>query len=36
LIARLIPPAKRGGNKRTVNVRDVVEGLLYILSTGCQ
>jgi transposase len=31
-----IPPAKRGGNKRTVNMREVVNGLMYILSTGCQ
>ena len=31
-----IPPAKRGGNKRTVNVREVVNGIMYILSTGCQ
>ena len=36
LIEPLIPPAKRGGNKRTVNVREVVNGLMYILSTGCQ
>jgi transposase len=36
LIAPLIPPAKRGGNKRTVDIREVVNGLLYILSTGCQ
>jgi len=36
LIEPLIPPAKRGGDKRTVNVREVVNGLLYILSTGCQ
>ena len=36
LVAPLIPPAKRGGNKRTVNVRAVVNGLMYILSTGCQ
>jgi len=35
-IKPLIPPAKRGGNKRTVNVREVVNGLMYILSTGCQ
>jgi transposase len=35
-VARLIPRAKRGGNKRTVNVREVVNGLMYILSTGCQ
>ena len=36
LIAPLIPRAKRGGNKRTVNVREVVNGLMYVLSTGCQ
>ncbi len=36
LIEPLIPPAKRGGNKRHVNMRDVVDGLMYILSTGCQ
>ncbi len=35
-VAPVIPPARRGGNKRTVNVRDVVNGLMYILSTGCQ
>ena len=29
-------PAKRGGNKRTVNVREIVNGLMYILSSGCQ
>jgi transposase len=32
----LIPPAKRGGNKRKVNLREVVNGLMYVLSTGCQ
>ncbi len=36
LVAPLIPAAKRGGNKRTVNLREVVNGLMYILSTGCQ
>src|SRR4051812_50097467 len=35
-VALFIPPAKRGGNKRTVNVREVVNGLMYMLSTGCQ
>jgi len=35
-VAPLIPPAKRGGTKRTVDVREVVNGLMYILSTGCQ
>lgn len=36
ITAPLIPPAKRGGNKRTVNLREVVNGLMYVLSTGCQ
>jgi len=36
LIEPLIPSAKRGGNKRTVDLRAVVDGLLYVLSTGCQ
>jgi transposase len=36
LIGPLIPPAKRGGNKRTVDVRAVVDGVMYVLSTGCQ
>ena len=36
LIGPLIPPAKKGGNKRTVGEREVVNGLMYILSTGCQ
>jgi len=31
-----IPRAKRGGNKRTVNEREVINGLMYVLSTGCQ
>jgi transposase len=35
-VAPLIRPAKRGGHKRTVDVREVVNGLLYVLSTGCQ
>jgi transposase len=36
LIEPLIPPAKPGGNKRTIVERDIVNGLMYILSTGCQ
>ena len=33
LIKPLILPAKRGGNKRTVDEREVVNGLMFILST---
>ena len=36
LVEGLIPPGKRGGDKRTVIMREVVNGLMYILSTGCQ
>lgn len=36
LVEPLIPPGKRGGGKRTVVLREVVNGLMYILSTGCQ
>ena len=36
LVRPAIPRARRGGNKRTVDVREVVNGLMYVLSTGCQ
>ncbi len=36
LVEPVIPPAKRGGGKRTVAMREVVNGLMYVLSTGCQ
>src|ERR671917_304381 len=36
IIAPLIPGAKRGGNKRTIDERAVLNGVMYVLSTGCQ
>ena len=36
LIGPLIPPGKRGGRRRSVNLREVINGLLYVLETGCQ
>jgi len=36
LIEPLILPAKRGGRKREVNIREVMNGVMYVLSTGCQ
>lgn len=36
LVAPLIPPAKRGGRRRTVDIREVLNGIFYVLSTGCQ
>jgi transposase len=35
LIKPLIPPAKRGNGKPTENMREVVNGMMYVLSTGC-
>jgi transposase len=32
----LIPPAKRGGRRRTIDVREVLNAIVYVLSTGCQ
>jgi len=36
LVKPEIPRAKRGGNKRTVDIREVFNGLMYLVSTGCQ
>jgi transposase len=36
LLEPLIPPARHGGRKRSVNVREVLNGIFYILWTGCQ
>ena len=36
LLGSLLPPAKRGGRPRTVDMREVVNTLLYVLWTGCQ
>ena len=33
---RSTPDAKGGGDKRTGDVRAVLNGVMYILSTGCQ
>ena len=34
LVEPLIPPAKRGGRKREVVVREVVNGVMYVLVPG--
>ena len=36
LVEPLIPPAKRGGRQRTKDERDLVNGIMYVLSTSCQ
>src|SRR3982750_203399 len=35
LVEPLIPPARRGGRRRTGGVREVLNGILYVLATGC-
>ena len=35
VIASLLPAAKGGGRKRTTELREVVNGILYIASSGC-
>ena len=36
LVASLIPPAKRGGRPRKVDMREVLNAIFNLLSTGCQ
>ena len=36
LISPLLPPAKTGGRPRTTSMRDVMDAILYIASSGCQ
>jgi len=36
IIEPMIPPAKHGGRPRSVNLREIMNGIMYVLSTGCQ
>jgi transposase len=36
LVEPFIPPPKPGGGKRKRDMRAVMNGVMYILSTGCQ
>lgn len=36
ILEPLIPPAKEGGRPRRINMREVVNGIFYLLKTGCQ
>jgi transposase len=35
LLEPLIPPPKPGGNARHVDIREVINGILYVLRSGC-
>ena len=36
LVEPMIPPAKRGGRRRTADMREVLNGINYLVRTGCQ
>lgn len=36
MVAPLIRAAKRGGRQRSVQVREALNAILYVLATGCQ
>ena len=36
LVEPLIPPARRGGRRRSINVREMLNAIFYVLWTGCQ
>lgn len=35
-LAPLIPPPKPGGRPRSVNIREIINAILYVLDTGCK
>jgi putative transposase len=36
ILKPLIPPAKTGGRRRTVDMREVMNAIFYVLKSGCQ
>jgi transposase len=36
IVEPMVPPAKHGGRKRTIDVREILSGIFYVLWTGCQ
>jgi transposase len=36
LVEPMIPPARRGGRRRSINVREILNAIFYVLWTGCQ
>ena len=36
LVEPFIPPARHGGRKRHVDVRELLNSIFYVLATGCQ
>src|SRR4051795_6413402 len=36
LVSPMLPPARKGGRRRTTNLRAVLDAIFYLLRTGCQ
>jgi hypothetical protein len=36
LVEPMIPPGRRGGRPRGVNLREALNAIFYVLATGCQ
>jgi putative transposase len=36
ILEALIPPAQQGGRNRTADMREVLNGIFYVVKTGCQ
>ena len=36
ILEPLIPPAKPGGRRRSVNMREILNAIFYLLRSGCQ
>jgi putative transposase len=36
LLEPLIPPARPGGRPRSTDIRNLLDGLFYLVRTGCQ
>jgi transposase len=36
LVESMIPSAKRGGRRRKIDAREILNGIMYVLGTGCQ
>ena len=36
LVEPMIPPARHGGRKRSIDIREILNAIFYVLWTGCQ
>ena len=36
VLVPLLPPAKPGGRPRSINLRRILDGIFYVLRSGCE